>query len=649
MVYDKVHRIVDIYICVTGFILGGIILKQLRVPKHLLLTTQKPAQYIGNEVNAVMKDLSSVDIRFALCFPDLYEIGMSHLGLSILYNLLNSRKDTFCERVFSPMKDMEAVLINENIPLFALESQSDIIDFDFLGFTVQYEMSYTNILNILKLSGIEIRSSNRKDSDPIVCAGGPCVYNPEPIAAFIDFFYIGEGEASLNEVMELYKELKNDPLIADNKLKDVFLEKLLDVEGIYVPKYYDVTYKKDETIHEMIPLHEHAKKSIAKQIVVDLDKMPYAKNPIVPYLQPVHDRIVLELFRGCARGCRFCQAGFIYRPVREKSLETLEAQATHLINTTGHEEVSLISLSSSDYSHLSPLCDYLIDDIAKEQKLNLSLPSLRIDSFSLDLMNKVQDIRKSSLTFAPEAGSQRMRNVINKGITEEDILNGSKEAFVGGWNRVKLYFMLGLPGETDEDILAISTLSDDIVKQYFSIPKPERPRGSVQLIVSTSFFIPKPFTPFQWVKQDTYEEFMSKQKMLNGAINKKRIKYNSHNAKLSMLEGVMARGDRRIADVIELAFHNGASFDAWSEHFVFEIWETAFNKLDIDPKFYASRQREFDEVLPWDFIDIGIKKSFLEKEYLKSMKEIVTPNCMEECMACGATCFEGGICFEDKN
>jgi len=642
MYYDKMQSFYSI-------LFGGLDLKKLKVPEQLLLSIEKPAQYIGNEVNAIHKNIEDIDVHFALCFPDLYEIGMSHLGLSILYNIMNAKEAVYCERVFSPMKDMEALLAKENLTLFSLESQTPVSEFDMLGFTVQYEMCYTNILNVLKLSGLELRSKDRLASDPIVCAGGPCVYNPEPIAPFIDFFYIGEGEANLGEVLDVYKALKNDASIAKDQLKDIFLEKLLLVEGVYVPKYYDVTYKEDGTINEMVPNHENAKTTINKQIVVDLDTMEYASNPIVPYVQPVHDRIVLELFRGCSRGCRFCQAGFIYRPVREKSLETLSAQADQLAEHTGHDEISLISLSTSDYSDLSPLCDFLIDDISAEHKVNLSLPSLRIDSFSLDLMNKVQDVRKSSLTFAPEAGSQRMRDVINKGIKEEDILRGSKQAFMGGWNRVKLYFMLGLPGETDEDVLAISTLNDDIIKEFHTIPKPERPQGGVQLIVSTSFFIPKAFTPFQWAKQDTYEEFMRKQKMLNTTINKKRTKYNSHDAKTSMIEGVLARGDRRLAEVIVKVFESGSTFDAWSEHFAFENWENAFNELNIDPKFYASRERSYDEVLPWDFINIGVKKSFLHNEYLNSMKEIVTPNCMEKCMACGATCYEGGICYEDKN
>jgi len=624
-------------------------LKKLSVPSQLLLTVEKPAQYIGNEINAVMKTEGTFSTRFALCFPDLYEIGMSHLGLSILYNLMNAREDVFCERVFSPMQDMESLLDEYNIPLFSLESQMPVDQFDFLGFTLQYEMSYTNMLNILKLSHLELRSEHRKKTDPIVCAGGPCVYNPEPIAPFVDFFYLGEAEAALPQILDMYQEMKEDASIDPEDLKERFLEGLLDIDGVYVPKFYDVLYHEDGTIKERVLLHENAKPIIKKQLVVDLNTMPYASKPIVPYLQPVHDRIVLELFRGCSRGCRFCQAGFVYRPVREKSLDTLKEQASELSIQTGHDEISLISLSTSDYSKLSPLCDFLIDDISQEKKVNLSLPSLRIDSFSLELMNKVQDVRKSSLTFAPEAGSQRMRDVINKGISEENILHGSKEAFLGGWNRVKLYFMLGLPSETEEDVLAISKLADDIVGTYYSLPKDQRPKGGVQLIVSTSFFIPKPFTPFQWVGQDTYETFMEKQKMLNKTINKKRIKYNSHDAKLSMLEGVMARGDRKVADVIEAAFLSGASFDAWSEHFDFERWQKAFEACDIDPAFYANRHRTFDEILPWDFIDIGVTRQFLEKEYLRSMEEVVTPNCMDKCMVCGATCFKGGICYEDKN
>jgi len=620
-----------------------------RLPEHLLLTIEKPGQYIGNEVNAVHKKDDEFSIRFAICFPDLYEIGMSHLGLSILYNMLNQRKDTYCERVFSPMKDMEKLLATYNYPLFSLESGTPIKEFDMLGITIQYEMCYTNILNILKLSHLNLRSADRKETDPIVCAGGPCVYNPEPIAPFIDFFYIGEAEATLPKVMDLYASIKADPSINATQVKATFLEKVLHIDGIYVPKYYDITYNEDMTLAEMIPLHVDARKSITKQVVVDLDSMEYAKNPIVPYLQPVHDRIVLELFRGCSRGCRFCQAGFVYRPVREKSLETLIEQGKTLTNLTGHEEISLISLSSSDYKHLSPLCDYLIDDLSAEKKMNLSLPSLRIDSFSLELMNKVQDVRKSSLTFAPEAGSQRMRNVINKGITEENILKGSSEAFKGGWNRVKLYFMLGLPTEQPEDVTAIAKLGDEIAREFYYIPKEERPKGGVSLVISTSFFIPKPFTPFQWVKQDTYEEFMEKQSLLNKTINKKHIKYNCHDAKQSMIEGVLARGDRRIADVIEAVFNLGSTFDAWSENFHFQNWQHGFEVNRIDPLFYTSRQRDYSEVLPWDFIDIGVKKQFLFEEYNRSLKEEITPNCMEDCSACGATCFGGGICFESKN
>lgn len=622
-------------------------MKVLHIPEQQLLKVEKPAQYIGNEINTVHKDVASITTRFALCFPDIYEIGMSHLGLSILYNQLNDLEDVYCERVFSPMKDLEAIMREKNYDIFALESQDSVSDFDFLGFTLQYEMSYTNILGIMDMANMPFYAKDRDGSYPIVCGGGPCVYNPEPVAPFFDFFYIGESEKTLPEVMSIYTELKKTG-IEPNERKKIFLEKLLSVEGIYVPKYYDIEYKADGTIEEMKPLHEEAKPRIKKQIISDINEMDYAKKPIVPFIQPVHDRIVLELFRGCSRGCRFCQAGFIYRPVREKSLETIREQADYLSDVTGHDEISLISLSTSDYSHLSPLCDYIIDDVAKESRMNLSLPSLRIDSFSLDLMHKVQDVRKSSLTFAPEAGSQRLRDIINKGITHEDIIKGSHEAFKGGWNRVKLYFMLGLPHENYEDIEAIATLSEDILQAYFSIPKPER-HGRPQLIVSTSFFVPKPFTPFQWVPQNTYVEFMEKQQFLDKKINKKHAKYNSHDAITSMLEGVIARGDRRIAKVLVKAYENGASFDAWSEHFHFANWEKAFEQTGIDPMFYASRERSLDEVLPWDFIDIGVKKSFLAEEYKRSLSGLITPNCMEDCMKCGANCYGGGICYDREN
>jgi radical SAM family uncharacterized protein len=615
----------------------------LKLSDEILLSVEKPARYVGNEINAIIKDINKIDIRFALCFPDVYEIGMSHLGLSILYDFINKHEYTYCERVFSPWVDLEKIMREQNIPMFSLESQDELINFDFLGFTIQYEMCYTNILNMLELSNIPIYSKDREEHHPIICAGGPCTYNPEPLADFVDFFYIGEGEVKFYELLDLYKKFKDE-----GKSKDEFLEALLDIDGMYVPKYYDVTYSDDNTIESFVPNHENAKEKVAKQVVMELTESSYPSNPIIPYIQPVHDRVVLELFRGCIRGCRFCQAGMIYRPVRSKSVDKLKNQALELINNTGHEEISLVSLSSSDYNNLDELAEYLIDECGKSRNVNISLPSLRIDEFSLDLMNKVQDVRKSSLTFAPEAGSQRLRNVINKGLSEEDILGGSFEAFKGGWTRVKLYFMLGLPTETYEDIEAISILAQNIVDKYYTLPKELR-KSRVQVIVSTSFFVPKPFTPFQWFGQNTYEQFMEKRQFLNNKINKKNIKYNSHDAKLSMLEGVMARADRRVGRAIYEAHKLGAKFDAWSEFFDFDIWQEAFDLANIDPLFYSARERSKDEIFPWDFIDTGVSKKFLYKEYERALEEKVTPNCKEGCSNCGAKVFNGGICYENKN
>ena len=605
----------------------------------LLLQVEKPARYIGQEVNAVYKDIQHITTRYALCFPDVYEIGMSHLGLSILYDFMNRREDVWCERVFSPWTDMDKVLEDHQLPLFALESQDPIKDFDIIGFTLQYEMAFTNVLRVLDLAQIPLKSKDRTSDHPIIMAGGPVTYNPEPIADFIDIFYIGEGEVALDDVLDLYKEHKEKGFDRID-----FLEAAASIEGIYVPEFYDVSYNEDGTLKAFTPNNPNAKAQINKQVMVNVDDSRYPLKPIVPYLQPVHDRIVLELFRGCSRGCRFCQAGMIYRPVREKDLETLKEQAKTLVKNTGHDEISLISLSSSDYTDLYDLASYLIEDPALDH-VNLSLPSLRIDAFSIDLMAKVQDVRKSSLTFAPEAGSQRMRDVINKNISEEDILKGSREAFEGGWNRVKLYFMLGLPTETDEDVLAIPKLGQDIVEQWYQMPEENR-KGRLQIVVSTSFFIPKAFTPFQWMGQATSEAFTEKARMINQVVNKKHIKYNSHDADTSRIEGILARGDRRLNDVLLKVYQAGAMFESWSEYFDVARWDNAFDELGIDSAFYNERVREYDELLPWEFINIGVSKKFLWKEFEKATSEQTTINCMEGCTNCGAMVYGGGICYE---
>lgn len=621
-------------------------MRKLALSDDILMKIEKPARYIGGEVNAVVKDLQNVDIRFAMCFPDVYEIGMSHLGIQILYDMFNRRDDVWCERVYSPWVDLDKVMREEKIPLFALESQDPVRDFDFLGITIQYEMCYTNILQVLDLACIPLHAKDRTEKDPIVIGGGPCAYNPEPIAEFFDMFYIGEGETVYDELLDTYKENKKN---GGSRMD--FLEKACQIDGIYVPMFYDVTYHEDGTIDQFFPVNKHAPSVIHKQVVMDVTNTTYPQAPIVPYIKVTQDRVVLEVQRGCIRGCRFCQAGMLYRPTRERDVETLKQYAYHMLKNTGHEEISLSSLSTSDYSELKELVTFLIDNF-KNKGINISLPSLRIDAFSLDVMSQVQDIRKSSLTFAPEAGSQRMRNVINKGLTEEDIISGAGQAFEGGWNKVKLYFMLGLPTETEEDMEAIAVLADKVARRYYEIPKDQR-NGKCQITASSSFFIPKPFTPFQWAPMLNHEDYIERAAIVKHAflnqLNKKSLRYNWHDAEVSVLEGVFARGDRKIASVIEEAYRMGCIYDSWSEQFDNDKWMRAFDNTGIEIGFYNLRERGEDEVFPWDFIDIGVTKKFLRREWDRAMKGEVTPNCRMQCSGCGVAKWKGGVCIESKN
>lgn len=621
---------------------------QLALSDDILMKIEKPARYIGNEVNAVTKDKSKVKVRFAMCFPDVYEIGMSHLGIQILYDMFNSMEDVWCERVYSPWVDLDAIMRQQKIPLFALESQDPVKDFDFLGITIQYEMCYTNILQILDLSQIPLLAAERGEDCPIVIGGGPCTYNPEPIADFFDIFYIGEGETQYKNLLDLYQECK-----AANTGREEFLRRAAKLPGMYVPRFYEVSYNEDGTIAAFSPTEEGIPRTITKEIEMNVTDTYYPMKPVVPYIKVTQDRVVLEIQRGCIRGCRFCQAGQLYRPVRERNVETLKKYALEMLKNTGHEEISLSSLSSSDYSQLPQLIDFLLTECSPNH-VNISLPSLRIDAFSLDVMSKVQDVKKSSLTFAPEAGSQRLRDVINKGLTKEAILHGSALAFQGGWTRVKLYFMLGLPTETEEDIRGIAELSNEIAATFFEeVPKDKRVNGKVQIVTSTSFFVPKPFTPFQWAKQSTKEEFIAKayqtKKAISEQLNQKSIKYNWHEADASVLEGVLTRGDRRLGQVILKVYEKGCFYDAWSEYFDNEKWLETIEECGLSVDFYTTRERSLDEVFPWDFIDCGVTKEFLKREWLKAQQEQTSENCKLKCQGCGANRFGGGICFEPRS
>lgn len=604
--------------------------------EKLLPLVQKPGRYTGGELNSVIKNPKDVDIRFAFCFPDTYEIGMSHLGMKILYSLLNKREDTWCERVFAPWVDMEELMRKNNVPLFALESSDEIKDFDVIGFTLQYELCYTNVLNMLDLAGVPVRSADRKSLTPLVIGGGPCVCNAEPIADFFDLTLPGEGEEVLNELMDLFKEYKKK-----EASKEEFLKAASKIEGVYVPSFYEFSYNDDNTI-KSVTSSNGAPERVRKRIISDLDTVFYPESFVVPFIDIVHDRAVEEIFRGCIRGCRFCQAGFLYRPIREKSSDTVNKQCRSLCDTTGYDEISLSSLSTSDYTQLQSLLEGIFS-WSEDDKVSVSLPSLRVDNFSDELMEKLQKVRKSGLTFAPEAGTQRLRDAINKNVTEREVIETSRKAFSGGWTNVKLYFMMGLPTETNEDVVGIADLAQKVVDEFYK--NPNKPKGKgVNVSISVSCFVPKPFTPFQWEAQDTMEQLKAKQHLLLESVKSRKISVSYHDARTSFLEGVFARGDRRLCDVMERAWRKGCRFDSWDECFSFEKWMEAFEECGVDPYFYTSRKRSYDEILPWDHMDYGISNKFFQKEAEKAYQSVTTPHCREKCNACGANKLNGGKC-----
>lgn len=604
--------------------------------EKILQYVQKPARYCGGELNSVIKDADKVDIRYAFCFPDLYEIGMSHLGMKILYSLVNSLDYAWCERVFAPDSDMEAEMRENGVKLFALESEDDIKNFDIIGFTLMYELSYTNVLNMLDLAGIPLLSSERDSLQPIICCGGPCACNPEPLADFVDLVFLGDGEESTVEVLELLRECKKS-----GASKQEFLLKAMNIRGVYVPSFYKDSYNPDGTLKELLALNG-APQKIKKSVVADMNKCFYPDNFVVPFINIVHDRAVEEIFRGCIRGCRFCQAGFTYRPIREKSVETINAQARQLIKSTGYDELSLCSLSTSDHSCVNEMLSSLIDWTVKD-RVSLSLPSLRVDNFSDELVEKLNKVRRSGLTFAPEAGTQRLRDVINKNVTEEEVLSTCLKAFDNGWTSVKLYFMMGLPTETMEDIEGIADLAMQVVHAFYKNPNRQKGTG-VQVSVSCASFIPKPFTPFQWEAEDSMESLKAKQKHLLESIPSKKVRVSYHETPTSLLEGVLARGDRRLGKVLLDAYKLGCKFDSWDDRFDFDAWMRAFEINNIDPYFYTRRQRDYDELLPWDHLDFGVTKQFLKRESEKARQGKTTPHCRIKCAGCGANMINGGNC-----